>query len=444
MAEEKTGGAPAAPAPVSSEGKDLTPSTPGGSLGIDAFLRKTTGKGIDQINEEEREADSEADEAEYQTQAEARSQNTSTEKEIQREEDEALEEAVEEDEAEDSEEEEEEETEEEQEEEAEEEEKEKEEEPGKKKKAKLVKMIGADGKEIEIPDDVMIEKRIDGKMQKVSLKEVLNITAGEMTVNQRLSKVSSFYEETRKHSEAFQAEKKQIIERDSEILKLVKDGNPDKALAFLADSIGMSPVQLYRNLLANLAKQVQNFEGKTPEQIENHFLTLEADWHRDKEGKRRKAEEAERGYKAFTGKIDDLRKRTGVSEEEFIEARNDLEQSKELPEGDPEKAANAVINQALHTKHLALIEKAVKKVNPKLINDKKLLRLLYNNTDPIKFDENDLAEIIKEVVGDQAKAVASRLSKKAGVKPAQSENKTEAKPKQFSSEQSMREHFGFR
>jgi|JI8StandDraft_1071087.scaffolds.fasta_scaffold01277_12 hypothetical protein len=437
MADENSTGASAPAGATGSETRKVIANTPG-NISLDSFLRRTEGKGIDDIKAEE--ADSEVDAGEEEAQNEARSSASAKEREVEEtpSEDEI---PAEEDSEEESEETEEEESEEEGEEDAEEEPQE--EAQDKKKKGKAFKVIGKDGKEFSLPDDAIVEKQIDGKMQRIPLKEALNIAAGEITVNQRLSKVASFYEDVKKHSESIQAEQAKVKEREEKVFKYIEENRPDMALVYLAEQSGTSPVAMYRKLLANLATAVQNFEGRTPEQIENHFLNLESQWHKDKESERRKSEEAAKGYQAFTSKINEMRSSVGVSEEEFVEAVAELEQSKQLSKDNPEEAAKSVINHVLHNKHLGLIDGAIKKVNPKLANNQKLVRLVYENTDPIKFTEDDIAEIIREVSGEQAKVVASNLSKKAGVKTSSPEKKTEVKPKKYRSLSEMRESFGF-
>lgn len=444
MADEKTGGASAPGAPTGAEVRKVIATSPG-NISLDSFMRTTQGRGIDDIKSEEAEAPSEGEEEGIEAQNEARSSASAKEREVEEtpNEDEIPADESEDDEEDDSEEDTDEDSEETEEVEDDAEEEPEEQAEEKKKKAKAVKIVGKDGKEFSIPDDAIVEKQIDGKMQKISLKEALNIAAGEITVNQRLSKVASFYEEVKKHSESVQAETAKRAEKEQKVLKYIEENRPDMALVYLAEEAGTSPVQMYRKLLANLATAVQNFEGKTPEQIENHFLALDANWHKEKEIARRKSEEEAKNYQAFTQRINDLRSSVGVSEDEFVSGMEELSQSKQLGSEPPEEAAKKIINHVLHNKHVALIDGAIKKVNPKLASNQKLVRLVYENTDPVKFSEDDIAEIIREVSGEQAKAVASNLSKKSGVKTTAPEKKTEVKPKKFRNLSEMRESFGF-
>jgi hypothetical protein len=52
-----------------------------------------------------------------------------------------------------------------------------------------------DGKPVNLPADLEIEQVIDGETKKVKLWQLKNIIAGELTVESRLGKVSSFREE---------------------------------------------------------------------------------------------------------------------------------------------------------------------------------------------------------------------------------------------------------
>lgn len=445
MAENKAAdGMPVPAAPLATDKKIVLAETPG-SMSLDTFLRKTEGKGIDELVKEEDDARTDQELDEMDKDIEARRAAGDAISEDERDVEAGAGEEAEDESEEDSEKEgdDESETDEDEETEGEEDEEAKDAQKKKSGKAKPVKVIGADGKEFDIPDDAIVEKQIDGKLHRISLKEALNVAAGEITVTQRLSKVGSFYEETKKFRASLDAKEKEYSERDEKILKFIDEQRPDMALIYLAEQAGTSPVVLYKKLLANLSLAVKNFEGKSPEQIDNWFLNLDSKWHKERDDEREKKEKKEAGYQTFLSSVSKLRESVGVSEDEFAAAVDDLTKSNKLSQGNPEAAAREAINRALHTKHIGMIERAVKGVNPKLLKNEKLLRAVYEITDPVKFSEKDIAAIVRDALGEKVSRVASNLSKKGDVKSPRSEKKTEVKPKKYSSESSLREDFGF-
>lgn len=402
----------------------------GGSISLDSFLRRTSGKGIEDIVKEERTAEEDAEiEAEQKAQESAQSQKTP--QELEAEQEEKLGSEEEEETEEPTEEDEEEEVEEEQaEEESEEGKAEDEESKDKAAKGAPVRLLTKDGKEINIPPDAVVEIRVDGKKQKINIKEHLNIVAGELTVNQRLGKVASLQEQVKKTYSEVQRQQEVRREQEEKITKFIEEGKPEYAMCFMAELQGKSPIQLYRQFVANIATQAEKFAEKTPAEIDNYFLDLETKWYKKKDEERRESEKTERSKSEFIEHTNKMLDEWGLGKEHFTAALKSLQEAGKLEGMDGNSARDAIVNHAVAMKHRSLINDGIKKVNPKLLKDEKLLRLLVENTDPKKFDADDIAEIVKEVIGEKGKKIASTLSKRPGQSTASPEKKNDAKPKE--------------
>ena len=307
------------------------------------------------------------------------------------------------------------------------------EEPSKEKSklsGKGFKAKTADGKEIEIPEDAVIMHQVDGEMQEISLKDHLNMVAGELTVNQRLGKVASFKDQLDKERERIHASFRERQEQEQQVLQLCSEGKPESALCFLADKAGVSPVQLYKQMLANVVKAYNAFEGKSPAEIENHFLSLETQWLQDKQKKKSQEEQDAQRRASFNDEVMKNLQQEGISQELFVDTAEKLTNEGALANLDGRTALNAVIERALEVKHEHLVKNALSKKYPKLLSNPKMIELFMKYTNPHDYTEEDILAVAESVLGEETKRLASNLNKKLPPQErARLEKKSEAKPR---------------
>lgn len=291
----------------------------------------------------------------------------------------------------------------------------------------------ASGKEFTIPEDAVIFHKVDGEIQEIPLKEHLNIVAGELTVNQRLGKLASYREELKRENEAIKTAQKEEVEENAKILDAFQKGNTSAAFCMLAEKSGKSPVQMYRSMLAEIDKAYKAFEGWDSDKIENHFLKLEAEWASEKERKRVEKETKKQQVDRFLSDTDSALKQEGLQVPEFEAAVTLLtkEKASDWQNWSMEERRDSAIEQALYTKHVSLVAQAVDAINPKLRQDEKLISDLLKVTNPHEWSVEDMTKLIRELLGDKAKDVATKLSKRVGnnVANVNSQKKVVAKPK---------------
>lgn len=289
------------------------------------------------------------------------------------------------------------------------------------------------GKEFTIPEDAVIFHKVDGEIQEIPLKEHLNIVAGELTVNQRLGKLASYREELKRENESIKTAQKEESDENAKILDAFQKGNTSTAFCMLAEKSGKSPVQMYRSMLAEIDKAYKAFEGWDSDKIENHFLKLEAEWNGEKEKKRVEKETKKQQVDRFLSETDSALKQEGLQVPEFEAAVTLLTKEKagDWQNWSMEERRDSAIEQALYTKHVSLVAQAVDAINPKLRQDERLISDLLKVTNPHEWSVEDMTKLIRELLGDKAKDVATKLSKRVGgnVASVNSQKKVVAKPK---------------
>jgi len=298
------------------------------------------------------------------------------------------------------------------------------------KDTKGIKAKTKDGKDVTLPEDLVVPWKVDGEVKDIPLKDFMGIVAGELTVNQRLGKLASFKEELKRERDAFIDRKKEDHLEMEKILHLCHQGQPEAALCFLAERAGKSPVSLYKTLLSNVDKAYQVFKDWPTEKIENHFLQLELKHNQEQQDKKEAAEGKKREAHGFLADCEDQRKQNGLSEDEFASSANYLAEKGDFKGLSRSDRLDRTLEQALYVKHLGMVDAAVRKIDPKLLNNENLLREVLRTTNPHDWSVEEIVEVIREVLKGETSRIATNLSKKApAASRAASEKKSEAKQK---------------
>ena len=286
-----------------------------------------------------------------------------------------------------------------------------------------VKAFTKDGKPLTLPPDLEIEQMVDGEVRKINLREHLNVVAGELTVDERLKRVTEFRRELESERQHIVGAHNKFIQDVNTIVNFAKQGNPDLAICYLAEMNGTSPVEMKRQFLKTLVQEGSKFEGKTELEIENYYLNLERQWRDKKEQKQKEQSEKKIKANSFVEYVTTELKKEGLSPDEFTAASQELGSNGNLQGLSQERAVESIIEHALYTKHINMAKSAIELVDPKLIQNKKLFDLLLEHTHPNKFTVEEMADVLSTYLGKTQTRIASALSKK--VKPQQVQTKSE-------------------
>ncbi len=286
---------------------------------------------------------------------------------------------------------------------------------------------------------------VDGEKVKINLKEHMNVIAGELTVQSRLGKVSSFREEVEQRRKGMEAEYSSWTGDVKKVLDYAAKGYPDAAIYLLAEAQGLSPVQMEKALLRSLVAKAKKLEGKSEAEIENHYHILEQKWREKKDEKVRTQTEKQKKASQFASLVTSELRRENISQDDFVAATREMMNGGYLEGLDQEARLGRVIEHALVVKHHGMAAKALQTVDPKLAGNKKVLKLLLESTHPNKFTVEEMADVVREFLGKTTARIASSLSKKARLTPPRSEKQNEAgkNKKAFTSQQDLAKAFGF-
>ena len=278
---------------------------------------------------------------------------------------------------------------------------------------KGLKAVTKDGTEINLPADLEIIHMVDGEPIKINLKEHIGMVAGELAVKNRLGKIMSFREDVERRRVEVEKVHADFMGKVNTMVEYAKQGRPDLAICFLAELNGMSPIQMKRHFLGHLVAEANKFEGKSEVEVENYYLALENKWRGDRELKAKELTEKQTKANQFIDHVTQELRKENISPDEFAVASKTLAQNGELKGLSQDASLDRVIEHALATKHEGMAQQAIRSVNPKLVNNQKLMSLLLEYTHPNKFTVQEMAKVLREYLGDTTTRIASSLSKKA-------------------------------
>ncbi len=274
-----------------------------------------------------------------------------------------------------------------------------------------------DGEEYEIPENIIVLQKVDGELQEIPLREHLNIVAGELTVNQRLGKLSSAREEMKKTVEQNNAQMKARLDQDAKLLEHLSKGQTLEAVMYLADLTGDNPAQILKSMHASVASHLKSFRGKSRADMDNFYLQVERDWERSRSKKRQREDEFKAQESAFISETEALFQEKGITYEQFDAIHSKMiengDPALEEAQSDPRKIRDVVVRTTIEAKRAIRMIRAIESVNPKLENDAALIRKLEKAIDLLDYDDDQLAELVREHAGEGTKRRASNLSRKA-------------------------------
>ena len=275
-----------------------------------------------------------------------------------------------------------------------------------------IKALTKDGKALTLPPDLEIIQNIDGEERKINLREHLNVVAGELTVDKRLTDIGVFRSQIEKRRQELEGFHSKFQEGLQTMAQYAKEGRPDYAICFLAEMNGISPIQMRQQFLKTLVSEAQKFEGKTEVEIQNYYLNLERQWREGKDKKRQEAEAKAAQANQFVAYVTEELKKENISPEEFTTSSQELGRQGELQNLNQEQRLDRIIEHALLTKHATMAKEAISLVDPKLVNNRVLFDKLLEATHPNRFTVEEMADVLADYLGKARTRIASSLSKK--------------------------------
>ncbi len=187
---------------------------------------------------------------------------------------------------------------------------------------KSVKFKTVAGREVEIPLDSKITKKIDGVDQEVSIKEALDQYAGKVAYDKRFTELDQ-------RDKAYIADKQQTESQLTGILQKAYNKDVMGSILEMSKIAGLDPAPVFESLKQELIGNIEQFMQMTPEQRDLHFMKKENDFL-----KRSKASEDEERTKKqaqteLDGQLSSLRETLNIADEDLKKAESTIRSNPE-------------------------------------------------------------------------------------------------------------------
>lgn len=270
--------------------------------------------------------------------------------------------------------------------------------------AKKLKLKNGD-QEIELATDIKVPVKIDGKLTEVTLQEALN----RYSQQAHLDKI---YKDYKSQSEKFETERKAISDAlNSSYDYLVNKKDLRGFLDYMGEALGVDSHALYQDAVSGLSKQLEEWQGLSPEERRLKELEQENAYWKSKEDSKKAEREAAKSRQALESEVNQVMTSYSMTQSELVKAYDEL---KSLNYKDEDLQANLEFIGRYHDnkQKMGLIEETLKEIGEELATEESIVEWLELATaNGIKKDQ--LPEVIQEYYQQEAtKKVNSAIRRK--------------------------------
>lgn len=186
--------------------------------------------------------------------------------------------------------------------------------------------VTIDGESFAVPSDALISTQVDGKTEKLTLQELKNHYAGKVAWDKKFNEVNVKDQSLKYKEESFNQKFTQFTGVKQKIEEIISDEskNPKDALKIFLDQFDVDSYDLMERMfkadLTELAN-VLNMEG--PDR-KSYFLERKNSHLLNQAEKRKSKEQEDQKLNSYRQKADALRKSSGVSEAQYVDAYEEL------------------------------------------------------------------------------------------------------------------------
>ena len=168
-----------------------------------------------------------------------------------------------------------------------------------------------------LKDDLELEIKIDGKLEKVSLKDLKANYSGKVAYDKKFSEIDKTQKAVVKEKAVLQKEIDQVNSYVNEFASKMKAKDPVGAMAYLAQFSGLSPAQMKHNLIQQLLPEINRLSDLTPEARDLELNKEELNFQKNRQEMELKKLHAENSKKESELANYKLRSEKGISENEW-------------------------------------------------------------------------------------------------------------------------------
>jgi hypothetical protein len=303
----------------------------------------------------------------------------------------------------------------------------KDEEIGKEKEKKDVKNLRMKmGDELfNVASDATFKVKVDGKSEEVPLQELINNYSGKTAWDKKFTEIGKEKKEVQFEKNTLEREKQVLKNHINNALTPIKDPkkNPMDSLLYLVEMSGEDPYNAYRRIMESNLDELGKLLDMTEVERELYFHKKKDELYSNVARKRQAAQTEEQTFKQAVQKVDQLRQTYNVSEDDFVDASEELDDIYESAGLDVNQITEeVVVDYASLRPHIAVIKELVAPYEENISEDKygdvvaELSRYLRDG----KADKATIEQILKRnySVEEEVKELNTKVYSKSSKAPA--------------------------
>ena len=262
-----------------------------------------------------------------------------------------------------------------------------------------------DGKEVKFPADAKILHKVDGKSQEIDLKTALNREAGELSIEQRMTKLAHYEHNLKLETEKIVKQKDAELEESRSLLRdvavLSQSDNPTEAIVKIAEKGGVPPGKVYKKLFLAGLEHARKFQeaGGTMADIEAYFNKMDQEYLEKQLKSRDEKESKAKWLSEAQARRDQLLTERGIERSEFEATAQAMFDAGELEGVPTDDVIYTVADRVESQRHEALISEALKGL-PSITGDTKLMAEIRKLTNAQDWSSEEIRQLAVEFKKD--------------------------------------------
>lgn len=281
--------------------------------------------------------------------------------------------------------------------------------------------------ELDIPEEAEIPLTINGKEATFKVKDIIkefgSLETRKRQVDQKLSWAD-------RREKGFQEQMTTLKGQFQQIAERAAKGDYFASIRFMADLAGKDVADYEKEFLQNVDKISTTYAKMNAQEREAFHSSRKAEFLQEKLSKTEEKISYEEGIKKIQGRIVDLCKEHGLTEDRYLQRYQELVNTGVKAEGDiqPEDVIVYDDNMAYFTK----VGEAISSVDPKLSEDGDFFQWVaeFSWAEKDNWSVEDIAQIVKDAVGKADPKTVENLNRKvrqSGINPRAKSNQVISK-----------------
>lgn len=307
------------------------------------------------------------------------------------------------------------------------------------KKGGKLRIRMADGDLYNIDSQSTMPVKIDGKVEEVPVQELINNYSGKTAWDKKFTEIGKEKKTLEFEKSEIQNQKNILTDHVNKALTPLKDPskNPLDSLLYLVEMSGEDPYAAYRRIMEANLEELTSLIDMDETERELYFHKKKDELHGKVAKQRNERLTKEQTFNQVVQKVNQLRQAHNVTEDEFVEASEELEESFKAQGLDANSITEEqVVDFASLKPHIATVRELIEPYEDNISEEKygDVVAQLSRNLRDGKVDKEGIASILKRnfSVDEEVKELNTKVyQKQSAKKPA----------KKVEAEDSMEESF---